>query len=70
MISGAGAPKRLRRRGDILLSLDGVAIGGSDDLARLLNRDRIGRRLPATVLRKGEVLQLKVTAADAGERRS
>lgn len=66
---GGPAAQAGLRRGDILLSLDGLAIGGSDDLVRLLNRDRIGRTLAASVLRRGELLQTEVIAADAGERR-
>jgi S1-C subfamily serine protease len=37
--------------GDLILSVDGVAIGGADDLIRLLNAERIGRETAVTILR-------------------
>jgi S1-C subfamily serine protease len=39
--------------GDVVIRLDGVAIHGVDDLIRVLDRDRIGRRLAMDVLRLG-----------------
>ncbi|GAH59089.1 unnamed protein product, partial [marine sediment metagenome] len=35
--------------------LDGVDINGVDDLIRVLDRDRIGRRLAMDVLRRGQL---------------
>ena len=37
--------------GDLLLSLDGVAIEGADALIRLLNAERIGKATVLTLLR-------------------
>jgi S1-C subfamily serine protease len=37
--------------GDLILSVDGVAIEGADDLIRLLNAERIGRETVVTILR-------------------
>lgn len=41
--------------GDILLSLDGIAVAGADDLIRLLNAERIGRETAVAILRGGAV---------------
>ena len=41
--------------GDIVLSLDGVAIEGADDLIRLLGAARIGKQTEFAVLRGGVV---------------
>jgi S1-C subfamily serine protease len=38
------------RPGDVILSIDGVAIGGVDDLIRLLHGDRIARATDFSVL--------------------
>src|SRR5512134_2196708 len=43
------------REGDILLSIDGVAITGTDDLIRLLGADRIGRETMVSFLRDGRL---------------
>jgi len=41
--------------GDLLLSLDGIAIEGADDLVRLLDASRIGRDTVVAILRGGVV---------------
>jgi S1-C subfamily serine protease len=41
--------------GDLILSVDGTAIEGADDLIRLLNAERIGRQTTVTILRAGAV---------------
>jgi S1-C subfamily serine protease len=41
--------------GDVVIKLDGVDINGVDDLIRVLDRDRIGRRLAMDVLRRGQL---------------
>jgi S1-C subfamily serine protease len=41
--------------GDLLLSLEGLAIEGADDLIRLLGADRIGRDTTVSILRGGQV---------------
>jgi len=52
--------------GDVVIRLDGVEINGVDDLIRVLDRDRIGRRLTMDVLRRG---QLRAFDIDPIERR-
>ena len=41
--------------GDLILSLDGLAIEGADDLIRLLGADRIGHDTTVSILRGGQV---------------
>jgi S1-C subfamily serine protease len=52
--------------GDVVIKLDGVDINGVDDLIRVLDRDRIGRRLAMDVLRLG---RLRAIDIDPVERR-
>ncbi|MGZ4246661.1 MAG: PDZ domain-containing protein, partial [Solirubrobacteraceae bacterium] len=40
-------------RGDLLVELDGVPVTDASDLQRLMVRERIGRAVPAVVLRNG-----------------
>ncbi|RDI57983.1 S1C family serine protease [Microvirga subterranea] len=51
-------------QGDVLISLDGDAVGGVDDLVRLLNGDRIERAIDVTILRRGEIRTLTVTPVE------
>lgn len=52
--------------GDVVIRLDGVEINGVDDLIRVLDRDRIGRRLAMDVLRLGRLRAIEI---DPVERR-
>jgi S1-C subfamily serine protease len=51
------------RDGDIIVSLDTLAITSIDDLHRLLGEERIGSDVVLGVLRGGERLDLRVTVA-------
>ncbi|MGZ5804628.1 MAG: S1C family serine protease [Xanthobacteraceae bacterium] len=53
--------------GDIILSLDGIAVTGADDLIRLLDTSRIDREVVVDTLRKSERRKVTLTAE---ERRS
>lgn len=55
----AGSPAAAAglKTGDILVSLDGLPIGGGDDLLRLLTHERIGQKMPVSVLRDGEIVR-------------
>jgi S1-C subfamily serine protease len=46
--------------GDVVIRLDGVNINGVDDLIRVLDRDRIGRRLAMDVLRLGRLRSIDI----------
>ena len=50
--------------GDLLLSLDGVAIASPEDLMDLLVGDRVGRPLNLRVLRGGAPVDVSVTAVE------
>ncbi|HVY52340.1 MAG TPA: trypsin-like peptidase domain-containing protein [Devosia sp.] len=51
------------REGDVLLSLEGVAITGPGQLLKLLGADAIGRKLVAKVLREGRLIEVAITPA-------
>jgi S1-C subfamily serine protease len=55
VMSGGPAAAAGLLAGDLLLSLDGMAIEGADDLIRLLGADRIGRDTVVAILRGGAV---------------
>jgi S1-C subfamily serine protease len=42
------------KEGDVIIELDGQRIAGTDDLHRHLSEERVGVRVPLTVLRRGE----------------
>jgi S1-C subfamily serine protease len=42
------------REGDVLIALDGQKVAGIDDLHRALTDERVGVRVPLTILRRGE----------------
>ncbi len=46
--------------GDVVIRLDGAPIHGVDDLIRVLDRDRIGRRLAMDVLRLGRLRAIDI----------
>jgi S1-C subfamily serine protease len=54
---------------DIVVSLDGEAVTGIDDLIRLLNGERIERSLAVSVLRGAEVATFQVTPVERRESR-
>ena len=54
------------REGDVLLSLDGIAITGTDDLIRLLGVHRIGRETVVSFLRDGSLKRLSLRAVERG----
>jgi len=46
---------------DTVVRADGVAVTGADDLIRLLNGERIGRRIEVDILRRGSLRPFDVT---------
>ena len=50
--------------GDVLVSLDGVALASPEDLLDLLVGDRVGRAVVLRVLRGGSPVDVSVTAAE------
>ena len=55
--------------GDVVIKLDGVEINGVDDLIRVLDRDRIGRRLAMDVLRRGQLRAFDIDPIERKPRR-
>jgi len=51
-------------QGDLVIGLDGVHIGGIDDLQRLLDASRIGKLSVLRVVRRNRLLHLTVTPRD------
>ena len=47
-------------QGDILVEFAGQPVGGFDDLHRLLTEERLGARVPVTVLRRGQRLTFEI----------
>ncbi|NDJ84379.1 MAG: PDZ domain-containing protein [Chloroflexi bacterium] len=50
--------------GDTIVSLDGYAVTGLDELLGLLTGDRIGAAVPIGILRGGELLEITVTIGE------
>ncbi|MCA9970708.1 MAG: trypsin-like peptidase domain-containing protein [Anaerolineales bacterium] len=50
--------------GDTIVSLDGSAVGRHDDLVALLSGDRVGQKVPVSILRGGEVRTLNVVVGE------
>jgi len=63
----ADGPGRLAglRAGDVLVSFDGVAVTGVDDLHRALTAERAGVEVPLGVLRRTGLLTLAVTPRES-----
>ncbi|MGZ4166894.1 MAG: S1C family serine protease [Solirubrobacteraceae bacterium] len=53
VVEGSPADAAGLVRGDLLVELDGVPVTDASDLQRLMVRERIGRAVPAVVLRNG-----------------
>ncbi len=51
--------------GDLIVGFDGHPIGGIDDLHKLLTDERIGRKIPTTVIRGTQKLTLEVTPRES-----
>jgi len=49
---------------DTIVRADGVAVTGVDDLIRLLNGERIGRRVTIEALRRGALRTFVVTPTE------
>jgi S1-C subfamily serine protease len=66
--SGSPADQAGVLAGDIILSLDGMAITGADDFIRALTGERIGRDATVKVLRKGKLEDLSITPRERNAR--
>lgn len=59
--SGSPAAQGGLLQGDVLVTLDGQAVRHVDELQVLLSTDRVGKSLPARIVRGGQVHDLAVT---------
>jgi S1-C subfamily serine protease len=53
--------------GDVVLKLDGYPVPSVDAVHKLLNRERIGRRVPLSVLRNGALVKLELAVSERPE---
>src|SRR6266852_5121586 len=56
--------------GDVLLSLDGQAVTGADDLIRILTGEKIGRAVEIALLREGQRRTLSLVPEERQQRRA
>jgi S1-C subfamily serine protease len=61
---GSPAAKAGLEQGDIVVGFDGIAVGGIDDLHRLLTDTRVGHQSEVTLLRRTEKLALPIVPAE------
>ena len=61
----AGYPEPIRAGGDVIVSIDGVPVGGMDDIITYLQQTRVGQQVILTLIRDGQELALPV---ELGER--
>jgi S1-C subfamily serine protease len=61
VVAGGPAAKAGVERGDVIVALDGVPVVGVDDLHRSLTAERSDVPIEATVLRRAELLTLRIT---------
>ncbi len=50
--------------GDVLVTLDGISVGDPGDVRGILNRDRIGKTIPAQLVRGGKLVEVSVTIGE------
>ena len=50
--------------GDVLVTLDGISVGEPGDVRGILNRDRIGKTIPAQLVRGGKLVEVSVTIGE------
>ncbi len=50
--------------GDVLVTLDGISVGDPGDVRGILNRDRIGKTIPAQLVRGGNLVEVSVTIGE------
>jgi S1-C subfamily serine protease len=64
-IAGGPASTGGIRAGDIIIALDGSAVGGVDDLQRMLTAESIGRATEVALLRAGQRFHVTITPSEA-----
>ncbi|MGH8710975.1 MAG: PDZ domain-containing protein, partial [Burkholderiales bacterium] len=61
---GSPAQKSGVQDGDVIISYDGHATAGIDDLHKLLSEERIGKRAELRVLRRNSMVTLPIVAEE------
>ena len=61
LVAGGPAQRTGLQAGDVIVSLDGEAVRGVDDLHRALTQERAGLAMPIGLLRRAELLTLMIT---------
>jgi S1-C subfamily serine protease len=61
VVAGSPAAAAGLREGDLILDVDGQAVGDSGDLQRLMLAESIGRPITLRILRTGEIRELRAT---------
>jgi serine protease Do/serine protease DegQ len=64
VVEGSPAAGAGIRQEDIIVEVGEFPVEDGGDLQRLMTGDVIGRKLPVTILRGGEVLSLEVTPSE------
>jgi S1-C subfamily serine protease len=61
VVEGSPAARAGLRAEDLILDVDGIEIGGMDDLQRLMVGEIIGRTVPLRLSREGRILTIDIT---------
>jgi S1-C subfamily serine protease len=64
VVEGSPAAAAGLRPEDLIVAVDGTPLAGVDDLQRLMTAERIGARVPATVVRDGVRLELELVPVE------
>jgi S1-C subfamily serine protease len=64
VVDGSPAERAGVRAEDLIVEVDGTAIGGVDDLQRLMVAELIGRPLTASVVRAGRLVRVELVPAE------
>ena len=55
--------------GDVVIALDGVPVGDTDDVQAVLGSERVGKSLKASIIRGGELITVEIIVGERPRRR-
>ena len=64
VVEGSPAAEAGLRPEDLIVDLDGVPVGGADDLQRMMAGELIGNRVPVNVVREGSLVELSIVPVE------
>jgi S1-C subfamily serine protease len=64
VVDGSPAARAGIRAEDLIVEVDGTAIGGVDDLQRLMVAELIGRPMTASVVRAGRLVRVELVPVE------